>query len=350
MRRLTNFIEVHRSGSHCGSTMVRTVLNGWGLPYSEDLCFGLGSGLGFVYRKYEETGSYFFTGRSDSLLENVAQALGARLEYGRTDNPDAGWQQVKQMIDAGIPVVLDLDRMYLPFLVERNKLDRPYHFGLHNAILVGYDESKDEIYLLDYLWNEVQVVSFAQLRAARNSQDGPVRPENAWKTLIPPAQEREIGLAIHEAIRRNCHRMREPFGFKVGLPGLKPFAKEVRRWRTVQSEAVRMENAYMAFVLFERVGTGGGNFRRIYARFLAEAAKRTGNPALEQGAQLYMDLFRRWREIARLFEEGASDPNAGIFAPDPAVDSLLEELVFLEHQGMAILETALPVGKEGARC
>jgi hypothetical protein len=341
MTVLDRYAAVHRQGSHCASTALRTLLHGHGLPLSEDYCLGLGSGLGFTYQKYLTVDYYFFTGRNESLEENLTGLLGGRVETGRTDDPDDGWRMVKELVDAGLPVVLDLDMMYLPYLVAHLKLDKPFHFGLHNAILAGYDEPKGVAYLLDYMWNGVQEVALSDLFAARNSQTAPVKPDNGFKALILPTAPRDLAVATREAIALNVHRMREPFAFKMGLAGLKLFAREVRQWRKQLPEEQRMDNAYMAAMLFERVGTGGGNFRRMYARFLKEAAETTGIAALQDSAADYMDLFRRWRHIAKLFEAASIDPNAGMYAEDQAIDAILNELVEREYAAIDRLSNAI---------
>ena len=46
---LTNW--KHIPGVHCGSVAVRDIVNFYDLNMSEELCFGLGGGLGFYYSK-----------------------------------------------------------------------------------------------------------------------------------------------------------------------------------------------------------------------------------------------------------------------------------------------------------
>ena len=40
---------VHRPGLHCGSSAMRNLLSFRGITLSEPMCFGLGSGAGFLY-------------------------------------------------------------------------------------------------------------------------------------------------------------------------------------------------------------------------------------------------------------------------------------------------------------
>jgi hypothetical protein len=338
---LERYTRVHRQGSHCASSVLRTILQGQGYALSEDLCFGLGSGLGFTYQKYLGLDYYFFTGRNESLEENVGGVLGAYIHTGNIDDPEKGWMDVKQWIDAGIPVVLDMDMMYLPFLRDFLKLKKSFHFGLHSALLVGYDESRNEAYLLERLWNSVQVISLSDLMAARNSKDAPVIPDNRYKVIIFPEVKRDLSQAILDAIAINIHRMKEPYAFKMGLAGLKMFAREVPKWRVIYSESERKNHAYMAAALFEKVGTGGGNFRRMYARFLLEASEITQLTGLRNCADTYLELFRLWRRLIHLFEQGADDPTKGIYSQNGEPEKVLQQLVEKEYQAIEQLEQAI---------
>ncbi|MEY9975861.1 BtrH N-terminal domain-containing protein [Lysinibacillus sp. RC79] len=338
MKVLSNWINEHRTGSHCASTAMRTIFSGYGYCFSEDFCFGLGSGLGFTYQKYQSVDYYFFTGRNESLEENAVGILGGFIETKRTDDPIIGWQWAKNWIDLGVPVILDLDMMYLPYMKDKLRLQQSFHFGLHNAILIGYDERRNIAFLLDYMWNEVIEVTLKDLEYARNSQTSPIKPDNGLKAIILPKEKRDLNQVIKEANRTNIFRMKEPFAFKMGLPGIKLFAREIRMWKTTLTEKERQTHAYMASVLFEKVGTGGGNFRRMYARYLRECATITGNTEYHQSYKNYMELFKYWRQLAKLFDLGSIDANAGIFDTDPQIEILLDQLVDLEYKAMEHLE------------
>ena len=43
------------TGVHCGSVAIRNVINYFGTDYPEELCFGLGAGMGFFYNKNNES-------------------------------------------------------------------------------------------------------------------------------------------------------------------------------------------------------------------------------------------------------------------------------------------------------
>ncbi len=95
-----------------------------------------------------------------------------------------------------------------------------------------------------------------------------------------------------------------PFGELAGLPALERLAREAGSW----PEAVEDWRwcARFAYQVIERRGTGGGAFRLMYSRFLAEAGR--------EEAPLAAAAAARWTELAGAFER-ASEPQQ----PDPAL-------------------------------
>ena len=42
----------NKTGVHCGSVAIQNVINYYGVDYPEEMCFGLGAGLGFFIINY----------------------------------------------------------------------------------------------------------------------------------------------------------------------------------------------------------------------------------------------------------------------------------------------------------
>jgi len=76
MSRIVEGLQ-HIPGVHCCSSALRDVMVYYGYPFSEALCFGLGSGLGFIYMKDDRAQvPRFFTGRSLFLVPPFLTNLG----------------------------------------------------------------------------------------------------------------------------------------------------------------------------------------------------------------------------------------------------------------------------------
>jgi hypothetical protein len=83
-----------------------------------------------------------------------------------------------------------------------------------------------------------------------------------------------------------------PFGPFAGIPALERLAEETGAW----PEAVEDWQwcARFAYQVIERRGTGGGCFRLMYSRFLAEAGREEAPLAAQAAA--------RWTELAEAFK------------------------------------------------
>lgn len=334
---LDKYLSYHGLGSHCTTTILRTLTNAAGYNFTEAYCLGLSSGLGYTYQKYVGLDYNFFTGRNENLEENLVNVLGGKLIKGTTDDPADGWEQVKTMLDHHVPIVLEVDMMKLEYIRKAIDLKKEFHFGLHSVLLVGYDESS--AYLLDYMWQQPIKVSLKELENARNSQEAPIKPLNRWKALFIQNNDTfDLKFATLQAIQINVHKYLQPYAFKMGLEGLEMFARELELWfKTKKIEELR-NNFYMAYALFEKVGTGGGNFRRMYARFIDEANRVMPRQEFAALSKIYSELFRLWRSfsnlLAKLSELDAMDE---MYTYQPEVLRQINEICEKEKTGINLL-------------
>ncbi len=90
------------------------------------------------------------------------------------------------------------------------------------------------------------------------------------------------------------------------MPALRSFAAEVGEWP--EQLADWQWCARFCYQVIERRGTGGGNFRLMYSRFLAECGR--------EEAGIAADAAARWTELAgTLLEASESDePDRALWA------------------------------------
>jgi hypothetical protein len=105
--------------------------------------------------------------------------------------------------------------------------------------------------------------------------------------------------AAPRAIEYAVQQMVEPaLGEYQGLPALRRFAGEVSEWPRDTEDWQWC--ARFNYQVIERRGTGGANFRRMYARFLEEAGYSESALAAEAAD--------RWTQLAdALYEASESD-------------------------------------------
>jgi hypothetical protein len=170
----------------------------------------------------------------------------------------------KEAIDAGRPVILLTDLYYL------DHYGKSAHFPGHAVVLAGYDSQV--AYLSDTDFEELQTTSLESLAQARHSHVPPSKLHGELFDVTDPDGLDGLERGAAAAIRRAAEMMLEPeFGDFAGLPAVRRLAAEVEGWPEEVDDWRWC--ARFAYQTIERRGTGGGNFRRLYAGFLAELGR-----------------------------------------------------------------------------
>ena len=184
-------------------------------------------------------------------------------------------------MDAGRPAILLTDLYYL------DHYGSSAHFPGHAVVLAGYDA--EVAYLSDTSFDELQTTRLDNLARARHGKH-PVLPlEGHMFTMPEGADPGDVREASADAIERNAKQMLDPpLGEYEGLPALRRFAAEVGNWP--QEVEDWQWCARFCYQVIERRGTGGGNFRLMYSRFLAEVGR--------DEAALAGDAAAEWTELA----------------------------------------------------
>ena len=272
----------HVPGNHCGSTALRNLLAFHGADISEELAFGLGAGACFYYVVLEDQSpSRFSNGRVARLEEQFVELTGAPLRLETSEDPDASWAAARAVVDSGHPAILLTDLYHL------DHYGRSAHFPGHAVVLAGYDSER--AYLSDTAFEDLQATRLDNLGRARHEKH-PAYPLSGHLFHVADGVAlADLRDAAPRAVERAVSQMLEPeLGEFQGIPALRRFAAEVGEWPTEAEDWQWC--ARFTYQVIERRGTGGGNFRRMYARFLDEVG-------YEQAA-LAADASERWTALA----------------------------------------------------
>ncbi|MSO40732.1 MAG: DUF4872 domain-containing protein [Solirubrobacterales bacterium] len=285
----------HTPGNHCGSTALRNLLAFHGLELSEAMAFGLGAGACFFYLVIDgQSPSRFTNGRAARLEENFLELTGAPLRLRTDADDERSWELARETVAEGRPALLLTDLYHL------DHYGRSAHFPGHAVVLAGYD---DELaYLSDTGFQELQTTRLDNLARARHERN-PIFPLAGHMVDLPGGAElSDLSASIPAAIERAAKEMLEPTGGEFqGVPALERFAQEVGDWPRDAADAQWC--ARFLYQVIERRGTGGGNFRLIYSRFLGEAG-RPEAPLAARAAQHWSSLA----DCARLASEDGAGP------------------------------------------
>src|SRR4051812_18019507 len=282
----------HLPGHHCGSTALRNLLGFHGVDLSEEIAFGLGAGACFYYFTLEQgSPSRFINGRVARLEENFRELTDGALEMRTFDSPEGGWDAARAEVDGGRPALLLTDLYYL------DHYGRSAHFPGHAVVLAGYDG--EVAYLSDTGFEELQTTRLENLLVARHSEHPAYQLEGHMFGAAAAVDRERLLAAVPRAVERTVKGMLEPeWGENAGLPAVRRLAAEAGDW---PGEAEDWQwCARFAYQVIERRGTGGGNFRLMYSRFLEQAG-------YSEAAPLAAEAARDWTELAAAFFAASED-------------------------------------------
>ena len=287
----------HQPGHHCGSTALRNLLGFHGAELTEEMAFGLGAGACFYFVPMDgQSPSRFTNGRTARLEEQFVELTGAPLELLTFDDAEASWDAACASVEEGSPALLLTDLYYL------DHYGKSAHFPGHAVVLAGFDDQV--AYLSDTAFDELQTTTLASLRKARHAQHPAFPLAGHMFVARNGIAELDPGAAAAAAVRRCAERMLEPpLGEYEGLPGMRRFAAEVSSWPELLSDW--QWSARFNYQTIERRGTGGGNFRLMYSRFLREAGYAEAEQTEHAAAA--------WTELASRLLAASEDEE-----PDPA--------------------------------
>lgn len=294
---------------------MRDVFEFHGHRFTEEMIFGLGAGLDFIYLTNPEMDPpVYFSGRSDTMEKDLCVNLGVGVEqrFGLSD--EEAWEAVKARLDAGEPVMVTADVHYLDYLQV------PRRFSGHRIVIAGYDEKAGVAYIADNDRDTVQTCSLASLRRARASNARPFPSQNSYFELRFPERLNDVEEAVKRAIRLAVRHMLQPSpgaggeslkypaDAVLGLPAIGHMAEEILHWPEQLGAAQLVDLLWTAYVYLEKGGTGyGGNFRRIYGRFLAQAGQLLQDEQLAALAPQFVAIGDRWSLFARDLKEAARE-------------------------------------------
>lgn len=305
----------HFTTHHCITGSLRHIYAYHGYPISEEMLLGLGAGVGFIYW-HMKGGLPFLGGRAnvgrpgeEGLEKTAGRRTGVEVECIRTDSATRAEKALLELLSAGKPAMLMVDMGYLPYFDFGGE---EFHFGGHAVVACGYNPDSRQALVADRD-EALHLVSLQALAQARGSKHQPFPPRHAWFDFdfshSRPPEAREILRAIGEC----AQGMMQPPIANLGVRGISKAAERIRGWPAVLGERdLRLACINTAILIDARGGSGGGLFRYLYGRFLAEAGEMTGLAELAAAGQGVQAAGDGWEQAAGLFEQAwtAEGPGA----------------------------------------
>lgn len=312
----TSSAEVHPfancpalDGCHCVTNSLAKMFHHAGHPLSEEMLFGVGAGIGFVYWQMGFGGetSVFIGGRGNlkDFYRDLSNRTGVAIDANQTASGKKAEEALLSSLRKQQPVMLGADMAFLPWF----NFPAGYHFGGHTFVACGYDGDQTVLGSdMDAKASGVKKglyapISLDQLRKARGSNFKPFPPKNLWLEFDFARFHKPRAKDIAEAIAQSADAHLRPPIRNFGVSGMRHTAAQLPNWPSLFNDFQLRMNLFNLYIFIEIGGTGGGAFRAMYARFLEEASLIAKKPALAEAAASFRESARRFSSIGQLFKD-----------------------------------------------
>lgn len=294
-------------GKHCITNALKQVFCYNAYPLSEEMIFGIASGLAFIYINLAN--SPMVSGRTKpfEFERKLAERLNIAIKCKQPKNYELAFAQTKKMLDNNLPVLIYVDMPFLRYL----NLDKNSHFGGHAVVIAGYDDTEKLFYVSDRdnhdypirtprgsIAEDYHAVGFEEMTLARSSNFRPFPANNKYIEFDFSGFRPITSEVIACAIADTCESMLNPPANLLGLNGIYKFSKEIEKWAKFDVEKRKIAGITNYFQISGDGGTGGGIFRKMYGDFLMEADGFLSQKGLFDIGASYKELATKWDLLA----------------------------------------------------
>jgi hypothetical protein len=284
----------HKMAAHCESGTLTGLLNYYGLPISEPMIFGIGSGIFFGYIKLPnfEFPIFFVRTRPGMIRKKIGSRLGVEFATKKFKDTEEAQRELDELLEKNIPVAVKVDFFYMNYL-------KPFLRVHNNAHFITIIGKKGDKYLVsDCYFQDVAEIDAESLSKGRfaKGMDSP-KGFMYYPKFVPKEIDLEKNIIL--GIRKASYSMLKiPLPF-LGIKGINKFADKVVAWPKLARDTDHLSHEVMKIYLFlEDQGTGGGGFRFIYATFLRQASEILKNNELFEFSKRMMKIGDGWRGVS----------------------------------------------------
>jgi len=321
----------HFPGQHCASTGIRNLVNFHGFNWSEEICFGIGAGLGIWYLSFPGVSpSRLIHVRSEDIETQFFKRIGFPFQWEQYEDPAASEQAVIDKLKDGLPVMLQTDIFYLPYYNSKT------HFPGHVITAWGYDLKERWFLISDTEREDFIKVSFDDMRKARYTDFGFFQSRGNFFAPEKLDCPKDIAPVIRKAIADNSSALLNSATEFSGLVALEKWEQELQNWAEFKDWNW---TARFTYQVIERRGTGGGGFRLLYSRFLEEAAACLPQIELLGLSGMMREVASAWTELAEALKIASEKETFEFEIVKPKLRQLNKLETAYHHQAVKLVET-----------
>lgn len=326
----------HLNAAHCESGVTASLLNHAGLPMSEPMAFGIGSGLFFAHLPFVKIMDLPLTSYRSwpgSIASKAFKRLGVKLRTEKFRSEAAGITRLDELLEQGITVGAQSSVLWLSYLPKQFR----FPFNAHHLIVL---ERRGDSYLISDPIGEHLVECPQDLFTKCRFAKGALAPMGKIFYCDQKIEQADVRRAAIAGLNETCKRMLyTPVPF-AGLFAMKYLANQIRRWpQTIKDEQRRQLHLAQIVRMQEEIGTGGAGFRFLFAAFLQECGTFPGFDAVAKLSDAFTKSGDQFREFA--VESARLCRNRSTIGYDGIADLFLQCRA-LETQAFKSIWKALP--------
>jgi hypothetical protein len=311
--------------------------NETGVRLPDWLLLWLSGLLGFVYVKNKNapTPRMVFWGAqvAKRQYETLADVVGFTWDMVENRSFAYTLKQAKESIDQGTPALLGaLDMYHLPYYP---KFYHNFHVPIHHVLMVGYDDDRGEVLVLDCDRANVQSISYADLEPAWDVTIPGMGKKNTFYTFKFNGQVADVETIARKGLLKRANEMLDAPVSMLGIKGMRKLVHELPKWPAeLDTKQLDMSLRHLAeFTGFPPVPPN----------------RLTGYDAPDDhtaGREVFAGLLRRlaadyempaWAEAATSFDQSGQTL---VQLTDAVVDFILGECDSLEPASALLAEIA----------
>ena len=279
-------------GIHCGSSAIRNVINFYGVDYPEEVCFGIGCGLGFFYNKLIKSKPTEIIHLRAPNMEHIFFSQQSQNFSWKSENDSkVAEKKLINELRKNKPVFLQTDLYYLKYYNSK------VHFPGHVVLCVGYDLANRNFLLSDTNFKELQKVSFDDLTKARSSKAEPYPLTYNWFSIDKFEPFKNLAKQIEVSIKLNSDNFLSGQNSLRGTSsvyGILDWLGNVQYWNSYSDSSDIFRFAYQIIV---KRGSNGSGFRCIYSDFLKFAQSESRNIKKLNLHKKMLNISQTWNDI-----------------------------------------------------
>jgi len=287
----------HATSLNCETGVMRNLLHNKGMQISEDMIFGIGSGLYFIHFPFIKMGTVepltSFRYTPGSIIKNASKLLDIDITVKTFKNTEDAMQGLDEKIENGTVVGITGDLYYFEVFPEFLS----FHFNNHN--LAVYGKTDDQYLVSDPIVENVLTIPEENMKKARfvKAPDNP-KGKMYWVNQIHNKNP-DLRQAVHKGLKKTCKRMLNPYFPFGGIKGMRLLAKALEKYPAKRSRHYAEKHLVNMIRHQEFVGGGGSGYRKQFGKFLLESGELLNNPVYSEYGKEMMDIIvPEWRGFA----------------------------------------------------